>query len=263
MATTDVVLEAPTVRGVRGRASTFSVHHKHDHNFFLALVAMMWLGILMGFVPEIVRHIEHPKFTYPWIVHVHAVVFVGWLCLLTTQLLLVRKHNIALHRRLGKFGMAHAVLIPIVGATTAIVMDRMALQMAPGFKPTFISVQLGDLVLFSILTGSAFALRRQPAAHKRLMLLGTLCIVDAGFSRWWGPGLGRMLGHNYGSLELRFFLGNVLLILALGAYDLVTRGRLHHAYVYGASLAIGGELLLVWLFVSPWWVPISFRLIGH
>lgn len=65
------------------------------------------------------------------------------------------------------------------------------------------------------------------------------------------------------ALELKYFFGNVLLILALGVYDLVTRRWLHRAYVYGATLAIGGELLLVWLLMSPWWDPISFRLIGH
>lgn len=247
----------------RGRTSKFPVHHKYDNTFFLLLVGLMWLGILMGFVPEIIRHIQHPRFTYPWIIYVHGVVFVGWLCLLTTQILLVRNRKIALHRRLGQIGIYWAIALPIVGVVTAFIMDRMAVHLFPHFKPSFISVQYGDLVLFSLLAGSALVLRKVPAAHKRLMLLGTLCLVDAGFARWWSSGLAHMFGNGYWSHVLQAYLGNILLILALGAYDLVTRHRLHRAYAYGAMVAIGGQLLLVWLYLSPWWTPISFKLIGY
>jgi len=142
-------------------------------------------------------------------------------------------------------------------------MDRLALHVFPHFTPVFVSVQYGDLVLFTILTGSALILRKEPSAHKRLMLLGTLCLVDAGFARWWSGGLRHMLGSGYLSSVLQVFLGTILLVLALGAYDLLTRRRLHRAYVYGASLMIGGEFVLVWFFLSPWWKPIAFRLVGY
>ena len=33
----------------------FIAHHKWDRNFFLAFLALCWLGVLMGFVPAAVQ----------------------------------------------------------------------------------------------------------------------------------------------------------------------------------------------------------------
>ena len=263
MTDTATPVDAPAGRKLRTRTPEFPAHHKYDHNFFLFLVAMIWFGILMGFVPDIIHHIEHPVFPYPWIVFVHAVVFVGWLCLLTTQLLLVRFRNIALHRRLGKIGFYWAPLIPIVGLLTVIDVDRAMHQHFAAFKPNFVGVQFGDLVLFAIFTGAALALRKRPAAHKRLMLLGTICMVDAGFSRWWAGFFVQHFGRSFESGVLAMFLGNILLMLAIMVYDLMTRRRLHLLYAGAATFAIVAELGTVWLLVSPWWIPIAWKLIGY
>jgi len=80
----------------------FAPWHAADAIFFPALLAFLWLGILAGFVPEIVDHIVKRKPPYLWIVHVHAVFFVGWLVLLTMQMSLVRARNLGLHRHLGR-----------------------------------------------------------------------------------------------------------------------------------------------------------------
>ncbi len=64
MTTAVAVLQAPSGRGVRVRTSTFAAHHRCDRNSFLALVEMTWLGILMGFVPDIgngVRVVYSPR----------------------------------------------------------------------------------------------------------------------------------------------------------------------------------------------------------
>lgn len=255
--------EAPSGTGSGARAPDFPAHHKYDHNFFVFIVAMMWLGILMGFVPDVIHHIRHPEFPYPWIVFVHAAVFVGWLSLLTTQVLLVRFRNVALHRRLGKLGFYWAPLIPIVGVLTAVAVDRLRHQHSPAYKPDFVSVQFGDLVLFAVFTGMALALRKQPAAHKRLLLLGTLCMVDAGFSRWWASFFEHLLGPSFEATVLAVFLGNILLMVAIVAYDLLTRRRLHRLYAGAATVAIAAELGMIWLLVSPWWTPIAWKLIGY
>ena len=54
-------------------------------------VLLMWLGIAMGFGPQIVNHIEKHAPPYPLIVHVHALAFVGWLVLLTSRVWLARQ----------------------------------------------------------------------------------------------------------------------------------------------------------------------------
>jgi len=44
--------------------AAFSEGHKWDHDFILLIVALIWLGILMWFVPEIIGcfHAHNPPF---------------------------------------------------------------------------------------------------------------------------------------------------------------------------------------------------------
>jgi len=53
-------------------------------------VALFWFGILMGFAPDIVQHVQKHKPPYPLVVHFHAAAFVSWLVLLTAPVLLIR-----------------------------------------------------------------------------------------------------------------------------------------------------------------------------
>ena len=89
----------------------FAPYHRWDRNFFLLYVALIWFGIAMGFVPEIAKHMRTPAARYPLIVHIHAAAFVGWLILLTVQVLLVRGQRLDLHRKLGVLGAGLAVFL--------------------------------------------------------------------------------------------------------------------------------------------------------
>jgi hypothetical protein len=148
----------------------FAPFHKADPLFFPALLVWIWIGILAGFVPEIVTHITEHRPAYPWIVHVHGLVFVGWLALLTVQIALIRSRNVGLHRRIGVIGAYWAAALVAVGVVTAVMVDRSSFG-TRRWNPQFLSVQLGDLVFFAILTAFALALRREGSTHKRLMLL--------------------------------------------------------------------------------------------
>lgn len=251
-------LAAPSARGyVPARLAD---RGRWDRNFLLLMVALIWLGILMGFVPEIVHRVEVHR-AFPTVVYFHGAVFVGWLCLLTIQVLLVRFRRVDLHRELGMAGVALYGAMVVLGLTTSVVVDHYQLA-TPQRDPAFLSVQLADMLAFSVLGGAAIALRKTPDAHKRLLLLATICISDAGFSRWWGPGLEKLLGDGYWGNWAQLYLGDFLLILLLGAYDLISRRRLYRAYVLGAALGLGAELLAIWLYLSPWWKSVATGYIG-
>jgi hypothetical protein len=79
----------------------FAPSHPADRDFFLALVGLTWLGIVGGFGLDMIDHVRNSSRAYPLIVHFHALLFVGWLVLLTTQVLLIRNRRADLHRRLG------------------------------------------------------------------------------------------------------------------------------------------------------------------
>ena len=110
------------------------------------------------------------------------------------------------------------------------------------------------VVVFFVLSG-AVLFRDTAPVHKRLILLATLYITDAGFGRWlFAMGMtGSDLPSFYGSL----YLGPMVLILGLGAYDLVTRRRLHPAYVLGLVWIVAIQATAITLYNTPAWKSLA------
>lgn len=248
------------------RPLTFARTHRWDRNFHLLMIGLVWLGVLMGFVPEIVRRLHAHAPPYPAVIHVHAALFVAWLGLLTTQVVLVRTRRTDLHMKLGRVGLYLYPLMVVVGLAAVVVSDRLHAG-RPGSDTRFLSIQLADLLNFAVMASAAFAWRRIPSAHKRLILLATIFISNAGFSRWWAQPILHWITRHHGvpgywGYAAVMFLSDVLLVLMMGAYDLVTRRRLHPAFVAGASFGLLVEALAIGLYVSPWWKPVALGLIG-
>jgi hypothetical protein len=242
--------------------SGFAPFHRWDRNFFLLMVGLLWLGILMGFVPEIVAHIKQHKPAYPLIVHIHAVAFVAWLVLLSTQVLLVRSGNVAIHKQLGVAGMVLAPLMVVLGFAASEIVDNLHFGTPQGDAP-FLAIQYADLTNFGTLAAAAFLLRNQPSAHKRLIILATIFISDAGWARWWGEAIEKAVGDGFWQDWLQDYVGDAMLIALFAGYDLVTRRRLHPAFVKGALFGFVVQVIAIWLYVSPWWKPIATHLIGR
>ena len=240
-----------------GYGGAFAPFHRADRNFYLVMVGVIWLGILMGFVPEMIRH--EPNF--PVMVHVHGLVFVSWLLLLTVQTLLIRVRRIALHRTLGLLGAMIAGAMIVVGPVTAVVADYHHYG-TKDYDPAFLSIQWGDILVFAPLATAAILLRDHPAAHKRLILLATIFISDAGFARWLGADFA-FAGNGVLGQYLQLYACDALLVTAFGIYDIVTRRRLHPAFVIGAAYGVAIEIAACWLYVAPWWKPVAEKLIGR
>ena len=260
MSSTEASLRTPAPTAKR-----FAPQHRWDRNFFLLWVALIWLGVLMGFVPLMATQIQqHQSLPFrPLIVPIHGLVFLGWLTLLTAQVLLIRSRRVDLHRKLGIAGVVLAPVMVILGIATALIVNRVLFG-EPGRDPPFIAIEFTDMLAFTGLAGAAFLLIKQPAAHKRLILLATLYISDAGFARWLGPTVAAHVdpGSLWGFMAVAY-LSNDLLALGLGAYDWITRRRLHPAYIAGIAWTAAVQLTGASLNLSPAWKPIALRLIGH
>jgi len=244
------------------QSKPFAPYCKSDRNFFLAYVVLLWLGILGGFVPEIIQRAVQHKPPFPLIVHVHAVVFFGWLGVLTIQVLLIRRKRPDLHRRLGAAAMALAALMVIVGPATALTMQRYHWG-TPESDPPFLAIQLTDILAFAGLAAAAFALRNNSSAHKRLILLATLYISDAGFARQFGGGVHALMGDGFWPYLAAMYLANDVLAVGVGIYDVVTRGRLQPAYVAGMAWTFALQLTASALYHAPGWKPVALAMIGH
>jgi hypothetical protein len=246
------------------RPARFAPYHRWDRNFFLAYVALIWFGVVMGFGGDIQDHIVKHKPAFPLIVHFHAVVFVGWVVLLTIQVLLIRWRRTDLHMRLGHAAMVLAAIMVVLGPATAIVVERSNFG-TPDSDPAFFAVQFTDILAFAGLAAAAFAsaLRGNPSAHKRLILLATLYISDAAFARFLGDGLHGLFGDGVLPFMVEAYLVPDILMLGLGGYDLITRGRLHPAYATALVWVAANEVTGAILYHSPTWKPVALGLIGH
>ena len=78
---------------------SFAPYHARDRAFFLVFAALAWIAVIMGFGPEVDGQLKGRAPFPPLIVHVHAVIFVGWLVLFTAQVWLISKRRPDIHRR--------------------------------------------------------------------------------------------------------------------------------------------------------------------
>lgn len=228
-----------------------------DREVYLGLSLAIWGGILTGFVPEIATE----GFDFPWIVHLHAVVFMGWLVLLTVQCLLIGTDRRDLHRQLGIGGAILAAVMLVVGPETALMTDRIKHAQDGGPIP-FIAIQMADMISFAVLTGAGLLLRRRAQLHKTLLLLATISLSVAGFAR----GFGNLVAPLFPGGPIQFYAhiysGTDLLILALGCYQILYRRTWNPAYLLGSALIVALHLTAVTLYFWPAWKEISLRLIG-
>lgn len=233
-----------------------------DRNAFLVFTALVWVGVLSGFGVDSFQHVSKHGLDFPLIVHPHALVFVGYVVLFTTQVALIRNGRADIHRRLGIAGAALAAVMVFLGPTTAVVVDA-ARFAATRETPEFLAVQFTDIMAFAGLTGAGLLLRRVPSAHKRLMLLGLIYISDAGFARFLNGAVVAPLGHGILGSIAGLYLGSDLLMLGLGVYDFATRGRLHPAYIAGVVWTVVLQFTALTLLANPGWKALSLHLIGH
>jgi hypothetical protein len=242
--------------------SGFAEDRPTDRTFFAVFIALCWTGVLFGFFPASgARMMGKADYVAPLILHIHAAAFVGWLSLLTTQILLIRKGRCDLHMKLG---LVSVLLIPIMaysGLAAELYSQRFYIQRNDDgldffILPLFYSVAFPAFAATAIL----FA-RRDPSAHKRLILMATTIIVGAAYARWWGAPLARIFGDDYWGMILNSFTGTNLILAGAVAYDLLSRGRAHRVYLIGVPLILAGQLLCSWIYHADWWLPLSRSLI--
>ncbi|HMP46625.1 MAG TPA: hypothetical protein PKD99_16110 [Sphingopyxis sp.] len=245
-----------------GATVSFPANHPRDRAFFTAFAATCWAGVLFGFFPSSsARIMGQADYVAPLILHIHAASYVGWLGLLTVQIGLIRTRRTNMHR---KFGLIGLLLIPVMaysGIAAELYSQRFYIGQGDGGLAFFI-LPLFYTVAFVLFAAAAVSFaHRDPATHKRLILLATTVIVGPAYARWWGEALRSAFGDDYWGMILNSFAGTNLILAAAIAYDIMTRGRPHRAYWIGVPLILLGELGCSWLYNSGWWPPIARQLI--
>jgi len=203
-----------------------------DHRFFSIMSVVTSVAIVAGFWNTYLPKILSGAPALPPIIHVHAAIFTSWLAFYVIQTTLVLNGKTAIHRRLGIAGVVLAALMLVIGTATSITVTRQGHRGIPGVEfqdpAGFLLLNLDAVFVFAILVAAGWYFRRNAQAHKRLMLMATM-------SGLVGPGVSR----------LPFVSGKppIIALLALGflvtgpIYDLVTRRRVHAAYLGSVPLA--------------------------
>ena len=212
-------------------------------------LSILWIGMFAGFGVDIPRFAsENPP--APRVIYFHAFVFIVWLLLLTAQVMLVLRNRVAWHRKLGWFAAGWACLMAVMGPWAAMASQAVNLHNPPLGDPQFISVNIVDIGGFLALLAWGFTLRKDPAAHKRMMILATISLADPGFGRF----TGWLLPEPQSAIPAFFYMfyGNALMILLMAAWDW-WKGRLMRSFVIGAAGLLAGEFLAsVVYFWGPW-----------
>lgn len=242
----------------------FAGWHPQDRNFILACVLMIFAVTLGGFIRDmLITYQKTGSLSYPLIIHLHALAYTGWLLLFATQTVLVRTRNVALHRSLGLIALVLLPLMVVLGPIAAITWD--ARRYGPGHLAfPFMATQFTNVLSSSVLIVAGLIARKSPAAHKRLMLMGTIALTEPGFARLY-PDFWMDLFWNKGfwAYFLSDYIGTIMLMIGVGFYDYTTRRRLHPAYVAAFVWIMANETLAAWLYQQPWWAQVTTHLVGH
>ena len=223
--------------------------------FYTGVAIAMFATVFLGFARSFFLRPWFPDLPAPTepVFFVHGVLFTAWLVLLVVQPALVAVRRTDLHRKLGWLGAGLAVAMVALGIVGALTAARRSTGFfgIPVPPLQFLIVPFFDMVLFPTFVALAIAKRRDTQSHKRLMLLASVNLLAAGIARWPFAVMAAGPPMYFGLTDL--------FIVALVAWDLASRGRVHPVTLWGGlAIVVSQPLRLVlsgtdaWLAFARW-----------
>jgi hypothetical protein len=216
-------------------------------------IAILFAGIVTwGFWRSYFAPLLSGVIERPWVVHLHAAVFVGWVLLLVAQAALATAGRVHSHRRIGSAGMAYGAFVFFVGVLVSI--GAPALRVRAGKFPVdvggMVAVRsLADLLLFGAFLACAFAYRSRPQVHRQWIIAATAALG--------GAAVGRVLDSD----SLAYLLVWLSPVLAVIAIDLASRRRLSAVpFVSGALIVV--SFFKMQLLTAPIWKAVGRAMVG-
>jgi hypothetical protein len=214
-------------------ANLYRTDRRFDHLFFSGMALLILVSVFLGFAHS---YYLAGLFKAPLpnlLVHIHGAVFSCWIVLLIVQTSLVAASRVDVHRRLGLLGFGLACLVVLLGLMTAT--DSQVRHFAAGEAGNgvraFFTVPLSTMLAFSVLVYFAFRGRFNPAAHKRLILIATIAILDAAFERW--PIHAYWWGERTAALSC-----TIPFLLVIMAYDYWSIGKVHRTTIWASAFVV-------------------------
>lgn len=206
-----------------------------DERFFLGSAIIMAAIVVAGFSTQLAM--GRSTFASPVRVHVHAILFMGWVAIYLAQNVLVASGRVDLHRRLGWVAAVWMIPMVVSGFLVTAIMVRNG--NAPFFfQPLhFLVFDPMTVTGFAGLTVAAILLRRRTDWHRRLHFCGMALLIAPAFGRLLPmPLLQPWAGEAAFAMPLLFPLAGIW-------SDLQRSGRAHPAWKWGIG-AMGAVFAL-------------------
>ena len=118
------------------------------------------------------------------ILHIHGAVFTFWMLLYLVQTALISAKRVAWHRSLGTIAFCLPPIMIVLGTIAALDALKRGVEIGPLDPATSLAIPLIGIFFFTIVIWAAWATRRKPDSHKRLILFATAGLTEAAFGRF-------------------------------------------------------------------------------
>lgn len=149
----------------------------------------MSLGVLMaaiavvGFWPRYFGPLVLGTLVQPVLIHIHAIVFTGWLVLFFLQAYFAATRRIAWHLRVGKAGIWYGLVLIVVGLTTGVLRSAERVPRGDGSAEQLLFAITGDMLMFGGFFGAAIWFRKRPRLHRPAMVVAATSLLVAAVAR--------------------------------------------------------------------------------
>jgi hypothetical protein len=217
--------------------------------YFFVLLAL--LGILIASIAFVPQFLKFAAGTFPiaWVLNIHGALMGTWLALFLAQAILASTGHLALHRKVGTFGIVLG--FPV---WASMVLVEMRSKVVHPLNPDLSEIYDWDLpgiyvytTFLIFLVGAIYQRRRRPAWHKRFMAFATFVAVQAAEQRnLWLPRFAP--GYWTDAIYL-----DICLLVPLFAYDYFSAKRLHPATIAATGVLLGAQGVLLFVWGNPGW----------
>jgi len=214
-----------------------TARYQGDQAFFTKMALAVSALTIFGFAQFAARGI--PDYAHaPLHIHLHGIIYLGWLILFCAQNMLAGNGNLALHRRLGKLGLPLILAMIVIGSYAGLQSIERN-HVPPHYTPAYFLplVQIA-VVSFGVLAIAGLVKRRDTQSHRRLMLMATIILSDPALDRMLpGPIIGGTVSQWIIMAIQLAFAGLVLL------HDRKILGRVHQATWWGIGIIVASHVL--------------------
>jgi hypothetical protein len=206
-------------------------------SYFLVVGFMLLFLSVIGFSDNLITDVGQKSNSDPKYV-IHGLFCFAWFIILIIQANFIRKRNYKTHMRLGIAG-----LITALGVFTSTLYIFVVVYDGWDHMAPLVKANRFFMFSFAMMVALAYAKRKKPESHKRLMLVASIYML--------GPILDRAIGRSFLDAmittdlgwDLAFFGIWTSFFVSLFAHDLVVQKRIHPVsylgfFLFGAIWAI-------------------------